>query len=266
MIIHRDTTVGYHCPNCGMPVLNRINVFLMEGKLIKLKCFCKKSELVVQMLKDDKFKLTTPCILCPDSHVYTLSSGAFFQKDLFSLSCKFTAIDICFIGKWGKVREAMRENEEILLEAFGSPDEFEDDLFDDKLLDDDWLYDENAIDDHINYFNELLKGLEAELGPDPNPGFVVHKTEPPPEHDIADLKHLKVSSYNAIAQLLKEISNLHSKKRIDCRCGEFDGKVLIQDDSVYIECKNCGSSRTLRAANTSDLQYLDDAEKLYLDY
>ena len=260
MIIQRDTTVGYHCPNCGMPVLNRINVFLMEGKLIKLKCFCKKSELIVQMLKDDKFKLTLPCILCPDSHSYTLSSSAFFQKDLFSLSCKFTALNICFIGKWGKVREAMRENEEILLEAFGGPDELEDDpLYDD----DDSLYDGF---DELDYFNNLLKEYEENHESEPHPGFVLHKTEVLPEYDIAELKTLKIKSYQATSQLLKEISRLHDKKRIECRCGEFDGKITIQDDSVYIECKNCGSSRTLRAANTSDLQYLDDAEKLYLDY
>lgn len=118
MIKDKNTTVGYHCPFCGMSILNEINIFSMNGNLIKMKCVCGGSELIATITKDRKIRLTMPCIVCPNSHSFTISSGIFFERELFSFSCTFTAINICFIGKNQKVYEALKKNEEELLDAF----------------------------------------------------------------------------------------------------------------------------------------------------
>jgi len=160
MIKDRDTTVGYHCPFCGMSILHNINIFSMNGNLMKLKCVCGASELIVYAMKDHKYRITVPCILCPNSHSFTLSSGTFFQKDLFPFTCKFTAINICFIGKYGKVHEAMKRNEEELMKTFAAYEEEygeggAGDPDGSLLLDDGDEYYGKGEKSLFNYFNDL---------------------------------------------------------------------------------------------------------------
>ena len=127
MIKDKKTTIGYHCPYCGASILNKVDIFAMSNKLLKLKCVCGQSELALQLTKDNKIRLTVPCIICPVTHTFTLSSPTFFDKDLFFLTCTFTAIGICFFGKGEKVINAMKENEEELIKMFKAYDESGDD-------------------------------------------------------------------------------------------------------------------------------------------
>lgn len=278
MIAKRDTTVGYHCPFCGMPVLNKINVFSMEGNLIKMKCVCGGSEMTVQIQKDQKYKITTPCILCPNPHSFTLSSAAFFQRDLFSLSCKFTAVEICFIGKSNKVYEALRKNEEELIKTFGAagdPDDFDDELF----FDDDDDYDDFDDDDFDDFDDDFWDdddyddrdGPEYEKNEEKK-SFILHKNEDfepsakAAEYAIEDIEDIKIGSYQAVGQVLAVLSRMHDKKKIFCKCGNFDGVLTISDKSVRVECKNCGSRRDIKASGVHDAELLDESDRLYLDY
>ena len=266
MITSRETTVGYHCPFCGMSILNKINIFTMEGNLIKLKCVCGGSELAVQILKDRKYKITAPCILCPNPHTFTLSSAAFFQKDLFSLSCKFTAVNICFIGKSNKVYDALKKNEQELIKTFGVAEELEnmedmEDMDMDEFEDD--FYDDDLDDGDDDFWDEDDFGHEKK-----EPGFALHKNEnlSAKEYSIDDIKDIKISSYRAAMQILNIISRMHDKKKIFCKCKNFDGKLTISEKSVRVECKNCGSYRDLKCASASDAEYLGESDRLHLDY
>jgi len=296
MITDRDTTIGYHCPFCGMSILNRINVFSMNGNLIKLKCVCGSSELVAQMLKDNKFRLTVPCILCPNSHSYTLSSGTFFKKELFSFTCKFTAINICFIGKDNKVYEALKKNEDELMQIFAAyeeeygevmenPDE-DSDGFDDYDYFDDFDDGDYYLED-LNEFDEFGDDLDFDdYGQDEkHPGFVLHKNKdfiPKADNsdnsdnsddsddsvsfeNIDDINNIKVSSYQIVSRILDNISVLYNKNKIVCNCGNLDGTITILDNAVRIECKNCGSYRNIKSTSVSDSEYLNDLDALYLD-
>jgi len=264
MITKRDTTVGYHCPFCGMPILNRVNLFAMEGDMLRMICVCRKSELVVHMLKDRRYRITAPCIMCPDPHTYTLSSATFFQKELFALSCKFTAVDICFIGKSNRVYEALKKNEEELIKTFAALEDELGSMGDLDGLDGlDDLYDDlDEFDDFDDY---------GGFGPKkPEPGFKLHKngkSKPAPaEYDIDDIKNAQIGSYQAVAQVLGVISRLFDKKKIVCKCKKFDGKIAIMDKSVRVECKNCGSYRDIKARGSSDARYLGELDRLHLDY
>jgi hypothetical protein len=154
VIKDRDATIGYHCPYCGISILNNINIFLMDDNLLKIKCVCGASELSVQAVKGNKYKMSVPCILCPSPHVFTLSSDTFFKKDLFPFSCKFTAINICFIGRGNRVYEALKSNEEELMQIFAA---FEEEYGDGDDADTD--IDMDAADmipeDFFNGFNNL---------------------------------------------------------------------------------------------------------------
>ena len=287
MIKTRDTTVGYHCPYCGMSILNRINIFSMSGNLIKMKCVCGSSELVVQILKDNKFRLTVPCILCPNSHSYTLSSGAFFQKDLFPFSCKFTAINICFIGKGNKVYEALKQNEEELIKTFAAYeeeygevlDDSENDYFglfdkfnggydgDDNELDDFDEFDDYGEDDGFDEFGRDSDYSDYEdYKKTEQSGFILHKNEDYDTENTGGIDKIKVSSYQVVSQILDIVSSLCDEKKIICKCGDFDGKVVILNSAIHIECKNCGSYRDIKSFNVSDAEYLNGLEELYLDF
>lgn len=294
MIKDRDTTIGYHCPFCGMSILNNINIFSMTGNMIKIKCVCGGSELEVQIMKNNKYKITVPCILCPNSHSFTLSSGAFFQKDLFAFSCKFTAINICFIGKGNKVYEALKKNEEELMKTFAAYEEeynrnldgmeTEDDLYfddggdydsyDDECEEDDedYIYEEDS-GDYLEDFNDVnLKRRQNDLG------FVLHKNNDfnpdlnethkvgLTDGNIDAIDNLKVHSYQIVSQVLDVISSFYDEKKIICKCGDFDGKIVILGNSVHIECKNCGSYRNIKSSDVAHAEYLSGMETLCLDF
>jgi len=277
----RDTMVGYHCPYCGMSILNRINIFSMDGNLIKMKCVCGGSELIVQMLKDNKFRLTVPCILCPNSHSFTLSSGTFFQKDLFAFSCKFTAINICFIGKGNRVYEALKINEEELIQTFAAyEEELKNELGDADgddfgFDDEDDEYDDYGDEDDIDEFGDFDFEYETK-----EPGFTLYKNpgfssdSGEVQTDRSDnagakrdeMENIKVNSYQIVSQILDSISALYNRRKIHCKCGNFDGKIVILGNAIHIECKNCGSYRGIKAANISDAEYMIDIGELYLDF
>ncbi len=110
----KKATIAYRCPSCGHNIMGMVGIFMLSGDMIKLKCDCGKSELVINRTPDGKIHLTVPCIVCPNPHSYTLSEKAFFDKDLTVLSCTYSDVDTCFIGEEDKVTEALRESDEYL--------------------------------------------------------------------------------------------------------------------------------------------------------
>lgn len=128
MIKDKKTTIGYHCPACGLSIINKIDIFSMGDSLLKLKCYHNDSELLIQITRDKKIRLTVPCLVCPTPHTYMLNSDAFFTRDLFALTCTYTAINICFFGQGAKVIEEMKKNEEELMKLFSA---YEEDIDDD---------------------------------------------------------------------------------------------------------------------------------------
>ena len=110
-----QTVVGYRCPHCGHGVLSPIGVYSLSGDMLKLKCTCGESELILQKTSDGRVHLTVPCMVCPRPHHYTLSEGLFFRDERFSLSCEMTGLDLCFIGGEQDVSDALDEAGETLL-------------------------------------------------------------------------------------------------------------------------------------------------------
>ena len=94
----REAALAYRCPYCGMSTISMIGVFTLSGDMFKLKCKCGKSELTATYTSDRKIRLNVPCLICPTPHNYIISSNTFFEKNIFTLSCTYTAIAICFIG------------------------------------------------------------------------------------------------------------------------------------------------------------------------
>ncbi len=113
------TTVAYRCPACGMTVKSVMGAFVLGGDLVRLKCPCGGSELTVEQKRDGKMRVTVPCFLCPKPHIFTVSENIFYTKELFSLPCSYTGVDIGFLGSADNVEEAIKESDLLLAEMLG---------------------------------------------------------------------------------------------------------------------------------------------------
>ncbi len=115
----KESVVAYRCPKCGTTVLSMVGTFALSGDLIKLKCHCGESELVISYTKDKKVRLVVPCLACDNPHTFTISSSAFFERDLLELSCTVLGLNICFVGNKEKVFEAIERSDKELAEMMG---------------------------------------------------------------------------------------------------------------------------------------------------
>lgn len=115
----KKTTIAYRCPECGAVIRGAVGIFSLTADMIKLKCPCGGSELDIVYTKDKKVRLTVPCFVCPSPHSYLISSGVFFERELFTLACTYSGIDICFIGSEEAIDKAVAENEAELVELAG---------------------------------------------------------------------------------------------------------------------------------------------------
>ena len=115
----KQTTIAYRCPECGAVIRGAVGIFSLTADMIKLKCPCGGSELDIVYTKDKKVRLTIPCFVCPSPHSFLISSGVFFERELFTLACTYSGIDICFIGSEDAIDKAIAENEAELIELAG---------------------------------------------------------------------------------------------------------------------------------------------------
>lgn len=113
----KKTTIAYRCPHCTHSVFSVIGVFTLSGDLIRLKCACEESDLTIAYTADKKIRITVPCLVCPKPHTFTVSPGAFFDREFLALPCAYTGLDIAFIGTHEKVSAAIEETGNQLLKA-----------------------------------------------------------------------------------------------------------------------------------------------------
>jgi len=114
----QTTTVAYLCPSCGISVVEDINIFSLSGGK-NISCHCGEF-LHIKVTEDRKVVLSVPCLACPEPHTIRLSSASFFTRELFTVQCPYTALDICYIGQRDKVKNAMIENKKFLEETYAA--------------------------------------------------------------------------------------------------------------------------------------------------
>lgn len=112
----KQTTLAYRCPHCGAGVMSAVSLFHLKGSMIRLKCDCGKSAMEVLPARDGKVQLTAPCIICPNPHHFTVSEKIFFGKELFSLPCPYSDINICVMGETNHVKAELSRTELQLLD------------------------------------------------------------------------------------------------------------------------------------------------------
>lgn len=112
----KQTTVAYRCPACGSGVMSAVNMFALSADMVKLKCACGESEMTAVSSSNGRVRLKVPCILCGKPHNFTLNESLFFGKDLFSMSCPYSDINIACIGEINQVKAELARGELELLD------------------------------------------------------------------------------------------------------------------------------------------------------
>lgn len=114
MVIDKKAAFAYRCPACGGVPTAMASIFSLTGDRFKLKCDCGGSELIIDKLPENKYRLVVPCVACPHAHTYEISKDVMFNSDIFIIPCSICGLDIFFLGKEELVsKEIKRSNEEI---------------------------------------------------------------------------------------------------------------------------------------------------------
>jgi RNase P subunit RPR2 len=142
----QDTTVAYRCPACGKTALSVTGVFALTGDMIKLKCACGESELLIKNEGAGKVRLIVPCLFCAKPHQYVISKELVMSRELFEFPCNFSGVNLCFAGSKGAVLKAAEESDKRLAEIIDDTElaeiyaqnrgmeEDEDDLYSDEHI------------------------------------------------------------------------------------------------------------------------------------
>ncbi len=116
MIENLNRFIAYICPNCSEISDTIIHLFDFSGKNeIPLNCtdkICKGNAGILNM-KGDKIKLMIKCPVCAENHTYTISTNAFWSKDLITFECINSGVTVFFAGNEKAVVEAVEETEKM---------------------------------------------------------------------------------------------------------------------------------------------------------
>ena len=107
----KQTTLAYRCPHCGAGVMSLVGLFSLSSHMMKLKCDCGNSEMTAVYGKDDKIRLTVPCVVCPNPHHFTVNKSLFFGKDLFTIPCPYSNLNLVAMGDTNAVKAELARGE-----------------------------------------------------------------------------------------------------------------------------------------------------------
>ena len=90
--------IAYRCPSCAMATLGFLGGLHSVSDMLKLRCECGESALVIRPIGDGKVHIDVPCVFCKDTHAYVLSADIFTRSVPTALPCPNSKHDILFIA------------------------------------------------------------------------------------------------------------------------------------------------------------------------
>lgn len=166
MLVNINTVVAVRCPWCGSIQLNSISPFqLSGGNQVTAKCQCGEELFTLRKRGSGKYQMKISCIACDYEHNYRLGYKELWKKDICVLSCLYTHIEVCFLGKRKHVVEAVERYEKELEEIINE-------LGIEEFLDDEDLWSESFSQfmdtiERINFNKDLGKNKVDSLAKGP---------------------------------------------------------------------------------------------------
>ena len=96
--------------------MSAVGLFSLAADMVKLKCDCGKSEMIITHSADGKVRLQVPCLICSNPHTFTLNTSLFFSREIFIFPCPYAEVDIAFIGHENHVKAELARSELELIE------------------------------------------------------------------------------------------------------------------------------------------------------
>lgn len=224
----QTAAVAFRCPACGCDVLGEVNLFDLGGEGCAISCECGQSHLRMLLRSDGKIHISVPCLFCPEDHTYRLSGISFLERGLFTLSCKYTAMDIAFMGDHAKVLDALAKSEEKLVEIFSQFVEEEEE--EDGMWEDDCDEECHCAHDH----GKEKTGNATEI--------------PQPTGDLIGACANPAVAMNLI-YLVKEFA---ADGKISCECGAKQYNLQIGYDHIRLTCPVCGGEYRISTLTEND--------------
>ncbi|MGN1059852.1 MAG: hypothetical protein ACI4QW_05405 [Clostridia bacterium] len=121
MVINFDRTAAYRCPSCGEISFGDFSMFELSGsKGVSLRCSCGQSSLLVAPENKNNFIIAVRCIVCDDTHKFSLPFQALAKKDCVEFTCPNVMVGLVFIGRSEAVHNAVVRNEHYIEEVISA--------------------------------------------------------------------------------------------------------------------------------------------------
>ena len=114
MLIATQTMLAMRCPECGRLEYHKLSRFdFLEGRAVQTRCSCGALKLAVRKKGTDYF-LQVRCVVCASVHPYRLSSRILWAREITTLSCPDTGLELGYLGPLAKMRNlSQNEKKEI---------------------------------------------------------------------------------------------------------------------------------------------------------
>lgn len=157
---NKERLVAYRCSSCGSAVLGTVGKFALSADMLRLKCGCEEPSLLdIHIARDDKLKLTVPCLLCGESHSFVVSEEILLNRPLAKLSCPYSGVDIAFVGEKEAIDPELSRTERELSAIMAGLEVEDVSELQPKEMSEDEILPDPSVYDTIRF---VLKDLEAE--------------------------------------------------------------------------------------------------------
>ena len=156
----KERLIAYRCASCGSAVLGTVGKFALSADMLRLKCGCDEpSTLDIHITRDEKLKLTVPCLLCGESHSFVVSQEILFNRELSKLSCPYSGVDIAFVGEKDAIDPELERTEKELSAIMAGLEVEDVSELQPKEMSEDEILPDPSVYDTIRF---VLKDLEAD--------------------------------------------------------------------------------------------------------
>lgn len=116
MLISTMTIVALRCPSCGRLEFRGMSLFCFSGgRTWQVECSCG-TVLLKGRKKGGSFLLHYHCLMCDCFHYSAYRREEIWSRDLLTLICSDTDLEIGFIGPRDKVHRAIKSHDRSLAE------------------------------------------------------------------------------------------------------------------------------------------------------
>lgn len=115
MILDLKKILSCRCPICSERSYQTITPFQINGGFIAECSLCDADYLSVTKTKNG-YSFKVSCFICDTAHEFSVSFDGVWNRELLSLGCPLTGIDLLYMGNKSKVYDAAIESDNIFSE------------------------------------------------------------------------------------------------------------------------------------------------------